>query len=89
VIALIANVFVWAHHIYLDYPEGSGQGVINTIMQPTTFALVLPSALSLYSLGFTMYRSRFRWNAAGTALFLGLVSWLLGLLDDRLRKDKD
>jgi cytochrome c oxidase subunit 1 len=75
-IAVVANVFVWAHHVYLDYPNGA-QGAINTAMQPTTFALVLPSALSLYSLGFTIYRSNFVWNAAGTALFLGLLSWLL------------
>ena len=26
---------------------------------------------------FTIYRSRFQWNAASTALFLGLVGWLL------------
>ena len=76
-IAVIANVFVWAHHIYLDYPDGSPQAAINTAMQPTTFALVIPSALSLYSLGFTIYRSDFKWNAAGTAVFLGLLSWLL------------
>jgi len=76
-VAVIANVVVWAHHVYLDYPEGSGQGVINTLMQPTTFALVLPSALSLYSLGFTIYRSRFVWDAVGTAVFLGMLSWLL------------
>ena len=42
-----------------------------------TFSLVLPSALSLYSLAFTIYRSRFRWTPASTALFLGLVGWLL------------
>ena len=76
-IAVIANVFVWAHHVYLDYPDGSPQAAINTAMQPTTFALVIPSALSLYSLGFTIYRSNFKWNAAGTAVFLGLLSWLL------------
>src|SRR5581483_2903625 len=76
-IAAIANVVVWAHHVYLDYPEGSAQGAVNTAMQPTTFALVLPSALSLYSLGFTIYRSSFRWTPASTALFLGLVGWLL------------
>lgn len=76
-VAIIANVLVWAHHIYLDYPEGSPQAQINTIMQPITFSLVLPSALSLYSLAFTMYRSRFRWTAASTAIFLGLVGWLL------------
>jgi cytochrome c oxidase subunit I len=76
-VAVIANVFVWAHHIYLDYPEGTPQAQINTVMQPITFSLVLPSALSLYSLAFTIYRSRFRWTAASTAIFLGLVGWLL------------
>ena len=76
-IAVIANVTVWAHHIYLDYPVDSVQAGINTAMQPITFALVLPSALSLYSLGFTIYRSSFRWTPASTALFFGLVGWLL------------
>jgi cytochrome c oxidase subunit 1 len=76
-VAVIANVFVWAHHLYLDYPSGTSQAQINTAMQPITFALVLPSALSLYSLGFTIYRSRFRWTPASTALFFGLVGWLL------------
>jgi cytochrome c oxidase subunit I len=91
-VAVTANVFVWAHHIYIDYPSGSPQAAINTAMQPTTFALVLPSALSLYSLGFTMYRSRFQWNAASTALFLGLVSWLLaglsGIVNATIRFDE-
>jgi cytochrome c oxidase subunit 1 len=77
IVAVIANVLVWAHHIYLDYPEHTVQAHINTLMQPTTFALVLPSALSLYSLAFTIYRSSFRWTPASTALFLGLVGWLL------------
>jgi cytochrome c oxidase subunit 1 len=75
-IAVIANVTVWAHHIYLDYPDGSVQGALNTAMQPITFALTIPSALSLYSLGFTVYRSNFQWTGASTALFLGLVGWL-------------
>ena len=55
-VAVIANVLVWAHHLYLDYPSGTPQAQINTAMQPITFALVLPSALSLYSLAFTIYR---------------------------------
>jgi cytochrome c oxidase subunit 1 len=76
-IAVTANVLVWAHHIYLDYPQGSPQAALNVAMQPMTFSLTVVSALSLYSLFFTMYRSRFQWNAAATALFLGLVSWLL------------
>ncbi len=76
-IAVAANVLVWAHHIYIDYPQGSPQAALNVAMQPMTFSLTVVSALSLYSLFFTMYRSRFQWNAAATALFLGLVSWLL------------
>ncbi len=91
-IAVIANVLVWAHHVYLDYPSGSPQAAINVAMQPTTFALVIPSALSLYSLGFTIYRSNFVWNAAGTAVFLGLFSWLLaglsGIVNATIAFDK-
>jgi cytochrome c oxidase subunit 1 len=75
-IAVIANVTVWAHHLYLDYPNGV-QAAINTGMEPLTFALTIVSALSLYSLFLTIFRSRWTWNAATTALFLGLVSWLL------------
>jgi heme/copper-type cytochrome/quinol oxidase subunit 1 len=58
-------VIVWAHHIYIDYPSGSPQAAINTTMQPLTFSVTIVSALSLYSLFFTMYRSNFKWNAAG------------------------
>ncbi len=76
VIAVIANVLVFAHHIYLDYPAGTAQAAVNTAMQPITFALTIPSALSLYSLSFTIYRSDWKWTGASTALFLGLVSWL-------------
>ena len=75
-IAVVANVTVWAHHLYLDYPDGI-QAAINTGMEPLTFALTIVSALSLYSLFLTIFRSRWTWNAASTALFLGLVSWLL------------
>ena len=76
-IAVIANVTVWAHHMYMDYPHDTHQALINTFMQPITFALTIPSALSLYSLGMTVLRSNFKWTAASTALFLGMVSWLL------------
>jgi cytochrome c oxidase subunit 1 len=76
-IAVVVNVVIWAHHIYTDYPEGSPQAAINTAMQPLTFAIVIPSALSLYSLAFTIHRSNWQWTGASTAFFLGLVSWLL------------
>jgi cytochrome c oxidase subunit 1 len=74
-IAVIANVTVWAHHLYLDYPDGI-QAAINTGMEPLTFALTIVSALSLYSLMLTIYKSRWTWTAGSTALFLGLVAWL-------------
>ncbi|HZR96968.1 MAG TPA: cbb3-type cytochrome c oxidase subunit I [Gaiellaceae bacterium] len=75
-IAIVANVIVWAHHVYIDYPVNTPQAAIDTAMQPLTFALTIVSALSLYSLFFTIFRSNYTWNAAGTALFLGLLSWL-------------
>jgi cytochrome c oxidase subunit 1 len=75
-VGVLANVIIFAHHVYLDYPENSIQAAVNTSAQPITYAIVLPSALSLYSLGFTIHRSQWRWTAATTALFLALVSWL-------------
>jgi cytochrome c oxidase subunit 1 len=74
-IAIIANVIVWAHHVYIDYPVNSPQAAIDTAMQPLTFSLTIVSALSLYSLFFTIFRSNYVWNAASTALFLGILSW--------------
>jgi cytochrome c oxidase subunit 1 len=76
-IAVTANVIVWAHHIYIDYPAGSPQAALNVTMEPLTFSVTIVSALSLYSLFFTIYRSQFQWTAASTALYLGLVSWLI------------
>jgi cytochrome c oxidase subunit 1 len=76
-IAVVVNVIVWAHHIYMDYPEGSPQAAINTLMQPLTFAITIPSALSIYSLALTIHRSKWEWTGASTAFFLGLVSWLI------------
>ncbi len=77
VLAVVTNVIIWAHHVYLDYPEGSFQGALNTAHQPLTFIIVIPSLLSLYSLSFTIFRSHWQWGAAQTALFLALVSWFL------------
>ena len=70
-IAVIANVLVWAHHIYLDYPSDRTRAPSTRSCSRLTFALVIPSALSLYSLGLTVLRSNFRWTGASTALFLG------------------
>lgn len=77
-IALTMNLFVWAHHLYMNYPDGENvQQTLGTIMQPTTYALVLPSALSLFSIAATIYKSDFQWNVASKFLIAGIISWLV------------
>jgi cytochrome c oxidase subunit 1 len=76
-LAVIVNVIIWAHHIYLDYPKGSIQAALNTSMQPLTFAITLPSAISLYSLSATIWRSDFEWTPAAKFLAAAMVSWLV------------
>lgn len=76
-VAVIVNVIVWAHHIYLDYPSGSIQAALNTSMQPLTFAITLPSAISLYSLSATIWRSDFQWTPAAKFLAAAMISWLV------------
>ena len=76
-VAVVVNVIVWAHHIYLDYPKASIQAALNTSMQPLTFAITLPSAISLYSLAMTIWRSDFQWTPAAKFLAAAMVSWLV------------
>jgi cytochrome c oxidase subunit 1 len=76
-VAVVVNVVVWAHHIYTDYPTGSIQAALNTSMQPLTFAITLPSAISLYSLSATIWRSDFQWTPASKFLAAAMVSWLV------------
>lgn len=76
-LAVIVNVIVWSHHIYLDYPSGSVQSALNSSMQPLTFAITLPSAISLYSLSATIWRSDYQWTPAGKFLAAAMVSWLV------------
>ena len=76
-VAVVVNVIVWAHHVYLDYPSGSIQAALNTSMQPLTFAITLPSAISLYSLSATIWRSDFQWTPAAKFLAVAMLSWLV------------
>jgi cytochrome c oxidase subunit 1 len=75
-IAVVANVVIWAHHIYIDFPEDSAQSVINVAMQPLTFSITLVSALSLYSLSATIWKSNFRWTPASKFLVAGMIGWI-------------
>src|SRR5690242_10220253 len=60
--AVVVNVIIWAHHVYLDYPTNSIQSGLDTISQPLTFSITLVSALSLFSLSATIWRSEFEWT---------------------------
>jgi cytochrome c oxidase subunit 1 len=76
-IAVISNVIIGAHHMYTDFPESFQQSV-NSFTQPLTYAVTIPSAISLFSLGFTIYRSAFDWSSpAARFLSVALVSWLV------------
>ena len=46
-------------------------------MQPLTFAITLPSAISLYSLSATIWRSDFQWTPAAKFLAAAMISWLV------------
>ena len=48
-IGVCTNVVIGAHHMYLDFPN-TFQQTVNLGMQPLTYAVTIPSALSLYSL---------------------------------------
>jgi cytochrome c oxidase subunit I len=76
-IAVVVNVIIGAHHMYLDFPSGSVQPLINTMMQPLTFAIVTPSALSLYSLCATIWGTKLRWTIPMQFLFVAMCSWLV------------
>jgi cytochrome c oxidase subunit 1 len=76
-IAAITNVIIGFHHMYTDFPTGVTES-INTFSQPMTYAVTIPSAISLFSLGFTMYRADFDWsNPAGKFLAAALASWVV------------
>ena len=75
-IAIVSNVIIWAHHVYLDYPEDTIQGAINVAMQPLTFSIAIVSALSLFSLSATIWRSEFEWTPASKFLVAGMIGWL-------------
>jgi cytochrome c oxidase subunit I len=76
-IAVVVNVIIGAHHMYLDFPSGSAQPVISTMMQPLTFAIVTPSALSLYSLCATIWGTKLKWTIPMQFLFVAMCSWLI------------
>jgi cytochrome c oxidase subunit 1 len=75
-IGVVSNVIIGAHHMYMEFPDDLAQAV-NGFSQPLTYAVTIPSALSLFSLSLTIYRSDFVWTPASRFLAVALVSWLV------------
>ncbi|MCB0881391.1 MAG: cbb3-type cytochrome c oxidase subunit I [Thermoleophilia bacterium] len=75
-IGMLANMFLWAHHMYMDYPDGSNQSFLNMTHEPITYLITLPSALSLFGLGATIYRSNFEWSPGSMFMVAGIIGWL-------------
>jgi cytochrome c oxidase subunit I len=73
-LAVVVNVIIWAHHVYIDYPTNLQSG-LDTISQPLTFSITLVSALSLFSLSATIWRSDFQWTIGAKFLAAGLIGW--------------
>jgi mono/diheme cytochrome c family protein len=46
-------------------------------MQPLTFAITLPSAISLYSLSATIWRSNMQWTVPAKFLAAAMLSWII------------
>jgi cytochrome c oxidase subunit 1 len=74
-LAVIVNVIIWAHHVYIDFPEQTMQAAINLAMQPLTFSISIVSALSLFSLSATMWKSDFQWTTPAKFLAAGIFGW--------------
>jgi mono/diheme cytochrome c family protein len=62
-------------------------------MQPLTFSITLVSAISVYSLCATMYKSDFDWNPASKFLVAGMIGWftagLSGVVNATIALDVD
>ncbi len=76
-LALVVNITVWAHHIYIDFPNGSSQAVINTIAEPLTYSITLPSVVSIVAIVLTFLAARPSWGLPMKFTIAAVFSWLV------------
>ncbi len=76
-LALVVNISIWAHHVYIDFPNGTSQAVINTIAEPLTFSVTLPSVVSIVAIVVTFMAGSPRWGLPMKFTIAAVFSWLL------------
>lgn len=77
VLALIVNISIWAHHIYIDFPNGTSQAVVNTIAEPLTYSVTLPSVVSIVAIVLTILAARPAWGLPMKFTIAAVFSWLV------------
>jgi cytochrome c oxidase subunit 1 len=76
-LALVVNISIWAHHIYIDFPSGTSQAIINTIAAPLTFSVTLPSVVSIVAIMVTVLAASPSWGLPVKFTIAAVFSWLL------------
>ncbi len=73
-LATIVQNFIGAHHLYADIAQ---QPWIHVWSQLGTYAIIIPSLISIFSITATIYISEFKWGIASQYMFVSLTFWLL------------
>ena len=76
-LALVVNISVWAHHVYIDFPNGTSQAIVNTIAEPLTYSITLPSVVSIVAIVVTIMAARPSWGLPMKFTIAAVFSWLL------------
>jgi len=73
-VATVVQNFIGAHHVYADLAQ---QQWIHAVSEVGTYAIILPSLVSIFSISATIYLFKFRWGVASRYVFVSLTFWLL------------
>lgn len=73
-LATIVQNFIGAHHLFADIAQ---QPWIHVWSQLGTYAIIIPSLISIFSITATIYISEFKWGIASQYMFTSLTFWLL------------
>ncbi len=73
-VATVVQNFIGAHHVYADLAQ---QQWVHAISEVGTYAIILPSLVSIFSITGTIYLYKFKWDVASSYVFVSLTFWLL------------
>jgi cytochrome c oxidase subunit 1 len=76
-LALVVNISIWAHHIYIDFPNATSQAIVNTIAEPLTYSVTLPSVVSIVAIVVTFLAAKPAWGLPMKFTIAAVFSWLV------------